>query len=60
MFGGKQSLESSSMLLLSRFNHTRVAKLEKILGTSVIELSPKNAFVRVSLVRPQSPSNDVK
>jgi len=60
MFGGRELLESSSILLLSRFSHTSVPKFEKILGTSVIELSPKNAFVRVSLVWPQSPSSDVK
>lgn len=50
VLGGRLSSDMSSMLLLSRFNQTKDWNVEKIFGIWMIELSPKNAFVKVSFV----------
>ena len=60
ILGGRVSSEISSILLLSRFNQTRDSNVLNIFGISMIELSPKKAFVNASFEWPQSPSNDVK
>lgn len=60
ILGGRLSSNSSSMLLLSRFNQARDSNVLNIFGISMIELSPKKAFVSASFECPQSPSSDVK